>query len=86
MLAVLISILCIYIQCCVGGAEQQRCAQIFRNKVKGRAVEKGVAFPTCVSVNDCVCNNSPLESEAEAQVYLIPNIYIHKLIICSKVY
>eukprot|EP00953_Heterococcus_sp_UTEX-ZZ885_P018184 10162-Heterococcus_DN1.PRE.2 len=67
------------LQQCVAGAKltdlckfgdtviTQRCAQIFRNKVKGRAVEKGVAFPTCVSVNECVCNNSPLESEAEAQ-------------------
>ncbi|KAG5177466.1 peptidase M24, structural domain-containing protein [Tribonema minus] len=44
-----------------------RCAQIFQKKVKGVAVEKGIAFPTCISVNECVCNNSPLESEAEQQ-------------------
>eukprot|EP00904_Undaria_pinnatifida_P001487 jgi/Undpi1/11339/HiC_scaffold_30.g13636.m1 len=43
---------------------EQRCSQIFRNKVKGVAVAKGIAFPTCVSVNECVTNNSPLESEA----------------------
>jgi len=30
---------------------------------KSKKVEKGVAFPTCVSVNDVVCHNSPLESE-----------------------
>ncbi|CAM9231003.1 unnamed protein product [Choristocarpus tenellus] len=42
----------------------QRCSQIFRNKVKGVAIDKGVAFPTCVSVNECVVNNCPLESEA----------------------
>lgn len=47
---------------------RQRCAQIFQKKVKGRAVEKGVAFPTCVNVNECVCYNSPLESEADVQV------------------
>ncbi|CAM9727689.1 unnamed protein product, partial [Discosporangium mesarthrocarpum] len=43
---------------------EQRCSQIFRNKVKGVAVDKGVAFPTCVSVNECVVNNCPLDSEA----------------------
>ncbi|CAN0111560.1 unnamed protein product, partial [Hapterophycus canaliculatus] len=46
----------------------QRCAQIFRSKVKGVAVAKGIAFPTCVSVNECVTNNSPLESEADKHV------------------
>uniref|UniRef100_A0A7S2UWR2 Peptidase M24 domain-containing protein n=1 Tax=Fibrocapsa japonica TaxID=94617 RepID=A0A7S2UWR2_9STRA len=43
----------------------QRVGQIFRNKVKGQAIEKGVAFPTCVSVNECLCHNSPLESEEQ---------------------
>lgn len=32
------------------------------------AVSKGIAFPTCVSVNECVTNNSPLESEASKHV------------------
>jgi len=36
---------------------------IYRNKVKGRTIEKGVAFPVCVSVNDCICHVSPLASE-----------------------
>ncbi|CAM9244193.1 unnamed protein product [Sphacelaria rigidula] len=64
------------VQMCVPGAKindlckfgdtviVQRCSQIFRSKVKGVAVAKGIAFPTCVSVNECVMNNSPLESEA----------------------
>jgi len=26
-------------------------------------VERGVAFPVCVSVNDVICNHSPLASE-----------------------
>lgn len=26
-------------------------------------VERGVAFPVCVSVNDVICNHSPLGSE-----------------------
>lgn len=46
----------------------QRCSQIFRNKVKGVAIAKGIAFPTCVSINECVTNNSPLESEASKHV------------------
>ena len=36
---------------------------IYRNKVKGRTIEKGIAFPVCVSVNDCICHMSPLASE-----------------------
>lgn len=32
---------------------------------------KGIAFPTCVSVNECVMNNSPLESEASKYVSMI---------------
>mmetsp|Transcript_9206 Transcript_9206/g.29275 ORF Transcript_9206/g.29275 Transcript_9206/m.29275 type:complete len:327 (-) Transcript_9206:1309-2289(-) len=43
----------------------QKCASIYQKKVKGKFVEKGIAFPTCVSVNECVCHNSPLESDAE---------------------
>lgn len=29
----------------------------------GQKMEKGVAFPVCISVNDVVCNHSPLKSE-----------------------
>ena len=31
---------------------------------KSKKIEKGVAFPTCISVNDCVCNFSPLAAES----------------------
>jgi len=31
--------------------------------VNGAVVERGVAFPVCISVNDVVCNHSPLASE-----------------------
>ena len=34
---------------------EKQCADIFKSK----NIEKGIAFPTCVSVNDVVCNNSP---------------------------
>ena len=29
---------------------------------KNKDMKKGVAFPTCVSVNECVCAFSPMES------------------------
>jgi len=39
--------------------------KLFAKKVNGKAVERGVAFPVCVSVNDVICNRSPLPSEDE---------------------
>jgi len=41
----------------------QKCSSIYQKKIKGRIIEKGVAFPTCASVNECVCHNCPLESD-----------------------
>merc|ERR1719253_17217 len=38
-------------------------AKLYNKKVNGQAVEKGVAFPVCISVNDIVCNHSPVASE-----------------------
>lgn len=38
----------------------QRCSTIFRNK----KIDKGVAFPTCISVNETVCHFSPLPNES----------------------
>ena len=37
--------------------------KLYQKKVKGVGVERGVAFPVCVSVNDVICNLSPLGSE-----------------------
>ena len=39
----------------------QQCAKSFKKKKK---MEKGIAFPTCISVNDCICNFSPLPAES----------------------
>ena len=42
----------------------QKASATFRGKNKaGKLMEKGVAFPVCVSVNECVCHCSPLESD-----------------------
>ena len=37
--------------------------KLYQKKVNGVAVERGVAFPVCVSVNEVICNHSPLASE-----------------------
>lgn len=30
---------------------------------KEKEMKKGIAFPTCISVNNCACHFSPLKSE-----------------------
>lgn len=37
--------------------------KLYTKKNKGQDVQRGVAFPVCISVNDIVCNHSPLASE-----------------------
>jgi curved DNA binding protein len=46
--------------CSFGNAVIKQCAD---NTYKKGKVEKGIAFPTCISVNHCVCHFSPLEDE-----------------------
>lgn len=38
-------------------------SKLFTKKVNGQAIDRGIAFPVCVSVNDIVCNHSPLPTE-----------------------
>lgn len=38
-------------------------SKLYTKKVNGVLVERGVAFPVCISVNDVICNCSPLGSE-----------------------
>jgi len=40
-----------------------QCARLYTKKVNGSAIERGVAFPVCISINELVCNHSPLLSE-----------------------
>lgn len=40
----------------------EKTSQLFK---KEKEIKKGVAFPTCISVNNCVCHFSPLKSEKE---------------------
>lgn len=39
---------------------EKQCEGIFKNK----GIEKGIAFPTCISVNDVVCHYSPFPDES----------------------
>merc|ERR1719147_216824 len=32
---------------------------------KDKKLVKGIAFPTCISVNNCICHYSPLTTEAD---------------------
>ena len=45
----------------------QACASIYQKKKAGQTIDKGIAFPTCVSLNHVVCHNCPLNSESGAQ-------------------
>jgi hypothetical protein len=38
-------------------------AKLYTKKVNGKTIDRGVAFPVCISVNDTVCNFSPLGNE-----------------------
>mmetsp|Transcript_6073 Transcript_6073/g.6215 ORF Transcript_6073/g.6215 Transcript_6073/m.6215 type:complete len:413 (+) Transcript_6073:131-1369(+) len=51
--------------CRSGDAFIEKAASLIFNKKNkaGILITKGVAFPVCVSVNECVCHCSPLESD-----------------------
>lgn len=38
---------------------------MFKNK---KEMKKGIAFPTCISVNNCVCHFSPLRTESDVKL------------------
>jgi curved DNA binding protein len=43
---------------------EERAMAVFRGKNKaGKPIERGIAFPVCLSVNECVCHCSPLLSD-----------------------
>lgn len=46
-------------------------SKLYTKKVNGKTIDRGVAFPVCVSVNDVVCNCSPLnDTDPESTVSL----------------
>ena len=54
-----------------------QCAKLYTKKVNGVNVERGVAFPVCVSVNDVICNFSPLGSEELVSYSILYILYNH---------
>jgi methionine aminopeptidase len=50
------------------------------NKVfkKEKDLKKGIAFPTCISVNNCICHFSPITSEPDLclQIEDIVKMYV----------
>eukprot|EP00980_Cylindrotheca_fusiformis_P028003 scaffold22575_cov141-Cylindrotheca_fusiformis.AAC.34 len=42
---------------------EAQASKLYQKKVNGATVGRGVAFPVCISVNDVVCNHSPLPTE-----------------------
>ncbi|KAG8970582.1 Curved DNA-binding protein (42 kDa protein) [Tulasnella sp. 419] len=59
-------------QLCIAGDEalEKGTGAVFNNKVKGVKVTKGIAFPTCISVNNAVSHFSPLPSDPLADATL----------------
>lgn len=55
------------IQLCEFGDQQivEKTSQLFK---KDKEMKKGIAFPTCISVNNCICHYSPLKSEKDVQL------------------
>lgn len=60
-------------KCAVGSSVREICefgdqlitdetSKVFK---KEKELKKGIAFPTCVSVNNCICHFSPIASEPD---------------------
>mmetsp|Transcript_100555 Transcript_100555/g.313432 ORF Transcript_100555/g.313432 Transcript_100555/m.313432 type:complete len:393 (+) Transcript_100555:70-1248(+) len=64
------------VEACVDGADiamlcemgdkimEEETSKLFNKKEKGRKMEKGVAFPTCISVNELVGHFSPMKADS----------------------
>jgi methionine aminopeptidase len=48
---------------------QQASAKLYTKKANGQVIDRGIAFPVCISVNDIVCNHSPLMSEDRVRLF-----------------
>ncbi|KAI5122766.1 hypothetical protein M0805_009848 [Coniferiporia weirii] len=61
------------LELCVEGDKllEQGTGAVYNKPVKGVKVTKGIAFPTCVSVNNCVAHFSPLASDPVSSQTLV---------------
>eukprot|EP01067_Filipodium_phascolosomae_P007754 Filipodium_phascolosomae@DN634_c0_g1_i1.p1 len=66
---------------CVAGDEliNSKCALVFNAKKNGKKMEKGVAFPTCVSVNELCGHMSPMAKEDEELQHIIKDGDVAKI-------
>uniref|UniRef100_A0A915HZB5 Peptidase M24 domain-containing protein n=1 Tax=Romanomermis culicivorax TaxID=13658 RepID=A0A915HZB5_ROMCU len=55
------------LELCEFGDKQltEKTGQLFK---KDKEMKKGIAFPTCISVNNCICHYSPLRSEKDVHL------------------
>ncbi|KAG7451255.1 proliferation-associated protein 1 [Guyanagaster necrorhizus] len=60
------------IDLCIEGDKliEQGTGAVYNKAVKGIKVSKGLAFPTCISVNNCVAHFSPLASDPQSEQVL----------------
>ncbi|KAK0223263.1 proliferation-associated protein 1 [Armillaria fumosa] len=60
------------IDLCIEGDKliEQGTGAVYNKAVKGVKVPKGLAFPTCISVNNCVAHFSPLASDSQSEQVL----------------
>jgi methionine aminopeptidase len=59
---------------CVPGASTIQLSELGNSRVneetgkvfkKEKHLKKGIAFPTCISANNCICHFSPLKSDPD---------------------
>jgi methionine aminopeptidase len=46
-------------------------SKLYTKKVNGTAIDRGIAFPVCISVNDVVCHHSPLIDEERVRYFVV---------------
>lgn len=80
-------ILGLVLQKCVAGASVREICEFGDNLItedtskvykKEKEMKKGIAFPTCISVNNCICHYSPLPSEPD---YLLKEGDLAKMLV-----
>lgn len=55
----------------------QRTQAIYRGKSKsGKPIDRGVAFPVCISVNEILCHVTPLNSDNSVSWWLCECVYV----------
>lgn len=61
---------------------EAQASKLYTKKVDGKLIDRGVSFPVCISVNDVVCNHSPIPTEERVSFFVL----VGRLVgcICSR--